>query len=144
VVQLEFEGGVTATLESSWALQGGMQSRLEVWGTKGYLDVDLLGATGLRVFAEGSVEGETPGWQVASSDSLGENGYPQELAHFLRAFQRGCAPDETGEDGLAVLEVLYAAYASARQGRTIALPFRPEGVRYAVDLWLDPPAPSPA
>ena len=55
----------------------------------------------------------------------------------------GRPPEESGEDGLAVLEVLYAAYASAREGRTLRLPFRPEGVRYAVDLWLDP-TPDPA
>ena len=142
VVQLELEGGTTATLESSWALQGGMQSRLEIWGTKGYLDVDLLQRTGMRVFAERSVEGEAGGWQHAHADALAENGYPQELAHFLRAFREGRVPEESGDDGLAVLEVLYAAYASAREGRTLALPFQPEGVRYAVDLWLDPGAAS--
>lgn len=137
VVQLEFEGGPTATLEASWALQGGMQSKLEVWGTKGYLEADLLHAGGLRVFAEESVEGESAGWQVAHADVLAEGGYPQELAHFLRAFREGRVPQESGEDGLAVLEVLYAAYASAAAGSSVALPFRPEGVRYAVDLWLE-------
>lgn len=143
VLQLEFEGGATATLEASWALQGGMQSRLEIWGTRGYLDVDLLQTTGMRVFAEDGLEDEIRGWQVAHPDAFAENGYPQELAHFLRAFRQGCVPEESGEDGLAVLEVLYAAYASARDERTVALPFRPEGVRYAVDLWLDPAAVSP-
>lgn len=139
VVQLEFEGGVSATLESSWALQGGMQSRLEIWGTQGVLEVDLLRDTGLRLFSREGQQGAPAGWQAAHTDWLGDNGYPQELSHFLQAFREGRSPDENGDDGLAVLEILQAAYASAGQGRTVELPFRPEGVRYAVDLWLHPP-----
>jgi myo-inositol 2-dehydrogenase/D-chiro-inositol 1-dehydrogenase len=34
--------------------------------------------------------------------------------------------------------VLYAAYASAGQGRKITLPFRPEGVKQPIDLWKNP------
>jgi predicted dehydrogenase len=128
VVWLEFENGASATCEASWVLQGGMQSRLEIWGTRGTLDVDLLRETGMRQYA-----GER--WSAAHADYLSDNGYPQELAHFLDCFRTGRTPDESGEDGLAVLEILCAAYASAREGRAIELPFRPEGVRYAVDLW---------
>lgn len=129
VVWLEFENGASATCEASWVLQGGMQSRLEIWGTRGTLDVDLLHGTGMRQYA-----GER--WSAAHADYLSDNGYPQELAHFFDCFRTGRTPDETGEDGLAVLEILCAAYASAREGRTIELPFEAPGVRYAVDLWL--------
>jgi predicted dehydrogenase len=107
-----------------------MQSRLEIWGTEGYLDVDLLHGTGMRQYAKGGA-----GWSMAHADYFQDNGYPQELAHFLDCFRTGRTPDESGEDGLAVLEILCAAYASARDGRTVELPFQPEGVRYAVDLW---------
>jgi len=41
----------------------------------------------------------------------------------------------TGEDGRAVLEMLNAAYHSARIGRKVSLPFRPKTSR-PVDLWL--------
>jgi predicted dehydrogenase len=40
----------------------------------------------------------------------------------------------TGEDGRAVLEVLFAAYASAGEGRHVALPFRTDA-RRPIDLW---------
>jgi predicted dehydrogenase len=135
VVHLELEtpgGLVTALCESSWILQGGMQSRLEVWCRGGTLEVDLLRETGLRQFVRES------GWTAPMADWVVENGYPQELSHFLRCFAAGTAPDESGADGLAVLEVLYAAYASAREGRRVPLPFRPRGVLRAVDLWLTP------
>lgn len=129
VVQLAFEGGVTATCEASWALQGGMQSNLELWGREGTLAVDLLQATGLRQFSAGS-------WSTPLCDWTADNGYPQEISHFLRCFARGEPPEEGGEDGLAVLELLYAAYASAAEGRAVPLPFRPRGIERAVDLWL--------
>jgi predicted dehydrogenase len=140
ITHLSFENGVSACCEASWVLQGGMQSRLEVWGTKGHLEVDLLGATGIRVFTpKGSAAALTPpGWASSLTDWAAENGYPQELSHFLRRFREGREPGESGEDGLAVLEILYAAYASAARGEAVRLPFRPEGVERAVDLWLDP------
>ena len=40
----------------------------------------------------------------------------------------------TGEDGRAVLEVVMAAYESARTGRKVALPFASKA-RKPIDLW---------
>jgi len=37
-----------------------------------------------------------------------------------------------------VQEALYAAYASAGQGRKIMLPFRPKGIAKPIDLWKAP------
>jgi predicted dehydrogenase len=46
-------------------------------------------------------------------------------------------PQQTGEDGTAVLELLSAAYESARLGGKVSLeqPFRP-GVARPIDCWL--------
>jgi len=44
-------------------------------------------------------------------------------------------PVSTGEDGRAVLELLNAAYQSARIGQKVSLPFRPK-VSKPIDLWL--------
>lgn len=138
VVVLAFDDDVTALVEASWALEGGMQSRLEVWGARGYVEADLSQGSGLRAFAKdgGIPFAASPGWSTPPADWLWENGYPQELEHFLDCFRRGTTPLESGADGVAVLEILCAAYASAREGRAIELPFRPKGVERAVDLWL--------
>jgi predicted dehydrogenase len=140
VLHLEFANGVAGLVEASWALEGGMQSALEVWGARGFAQADLTQATGLRVYARDGLPGtsQAAGWSTPAADWLWENGYPQELTHFLRCFADGETPAESVADGAAVLEVLYAAYASARADRTIALPFRPRGVARAVDLWLGP------
>ncbi len=45
------------------------------------------------------------------------------------------APIVTGEDGRAVLEILMAAYHSARTGQKVPLPFRAK-TKTPVHLWL--------
>ncbi len=71
-------------------------------------------------------------------DGLSENGYPQELSHFLRCFREGREPEESGEDGLRVMEILCAAYSSAREGRAISLPCEHPPHERAFDLWRSP------
>ena len=136
VLHLEFEGGVSATCEASWALLGGMQSSLEIWGSAGTLRADLLHETGLRQFSKDA-------WTQPLAEPAYENGYPQELSHFLQCFREGREPDESGADGLAVLEILLAAYASAAGDAAIALPFRPEGVERPWISGSDRPRPPP-
>jgi predicted dehydrogenase len=113
-----------------------MQSRLEVWGSKGTLEVDLLRDTGMRRTAGEGAQA----WRAESADWLWENGYPQELEHFLTCFREGRTPEESGEDGVRVLEILEAAYRSAREGRTVALDEALPPVERAVDHWLGRPA----
>jgi predicted dehydrogenase len=130
VLQLEFEGGLRVISESSWALEGGMQSTLEVHGSEGTLHVDLLGSTGMRLYRR------ERGWTTPHPDPLWINGNPQALEHFLGCFSRGVEPEEGGADGRAVLEILLAAYASARDGEPKTLPFDPAGARRPAELWL--------
>jgi predicted dehydrogenase len=131
VVTLELADGATLVSESSWAVQGGMQSSLEVHGTDGTLVADLMGETGLRLAKRDGAQSRPP------VDPLVDHGYVGEMAHFLAA-ARGGPLDESGADGRAVLEILLAAYASAGQGgRAVPLPFRPTGIARPADLWLE-------
>jgi predicted dehydrogenase len=137
VLHLELEGGATALLESGWSLKGGMASNAELQGTTGVLRVSLLQeGAGMHAFRS---TGDEPGWQSVDADWHRQNGYPQELAHFLECMETGARPEESAEDGLAVLEVIYAAYESARTGAKVTLPFGPAGVARPVDLWKPPP-----
>jgi myo-inositol 2-dehydrogenase/D-chiro-inositol 1-dehydrogenase len=43
---------------------------------------------------------------------------------------------ETGEDGRAALEIVFAAYESARTGCKVALPFTPKKGKKPIELWL--------
>jgi hypothetical protein len=66
-------------------------------------------------------------------------GTPQELTHFARCVRGKETPRVTGEDGLVVMHALYAGYASAGEGRKIALPFQAPAVKKPIDLWLNGP-----
>ena len=57
------------------------------------------------------------------------------MEHFVECVREDKQPLETGEDGRAVLEIIFAAYESAGTGRKVRLPFRPPAGVKPVELW---------
>jgi predicted dehydrogenase len=139
---LEFENNAVGFVEDSWARCGGMDDRIEVFGSEGCTYGNLHMGNALPTFSEKgygyAVEKapSTQGWSYPVFDELWNYGFPQEMWHFARCVRGKEQPIATGEDGVVVLEAMYAAYASAGQGRRIDLPFRPAGVKKPIDLWL--------
>ena len=138
---LEFEGGAVGLVENSWARRGGMDDRVEVYGEGGVTYANLHMGNALPTYSEYgygyAVEKapSTQGWSYPVFEELWNYGFPQEMRHFVRCAQGKEEPQATGEDGRAVMEALYAGYASAGRGAKVTLPFRPEGVRRPIDLW---------
>lgn len=144
LVHLEFETGAKASLQAGWTQKGGMSSVARIQGRTGVLSIDLLQQSGLLVYSEAGAKNADvfPGWQRPGYEWLWSNGYPQEMSAFANAVRRGTDPVETIADGRAVLEIMWAAYASAAEGRTIRLPYAPPpGVGTPVELWLNRAAP---
>ncbi len=140
IILLEFEGGQTALLESSWALLGGMDSHTHILGTEGVIHADLGKGMGLQVYSGqgfGEEAEQTRGWSFPDYEWIWNNGYPQEDAHFFECMRTGKQPSENGEDGKVVLEIMMACYASAAAGRKIQLPYTPPAdIQTPVDIWL--------
>ena len=143
IVIVEFENGVTAVAENSWAKHGGMDDRCEIYGTEGVVYADLfIGNSALTYSKNGygyamEKADTTAGWSFTVFEEVFNQGYPHELKHFIECVQQNKEPLVTGELGRLVLEVIYAAYASAGQGKKISLPFSPV-VKRPVDLWINP------
>ncbi len=141
VVIIEFENGVTAVAENSWAKHGGMDDKSEVYGTGGVIYADLfMGNAAISYSKNGygyamEKADTTVGWSFTVFEEAFNQGYPHELKHFIECVQQDKQPVVTGEDGRAVLEIIYAAYASAAEGKKIMLPFTPM-VTKPIDLWL--------
>ncbi len=141
VVIIEFENGVTAVAENSWAKHGGMDDKSEVYGTGGVVYADLfMGNAAISYSKNGygyamEKADTTVGWSFTVFEEAFNQGYPHELKHFIECVQQNTTPVVTGEDGRAVLEIIYAAYASAAEGKKIMLPFTPK-VNKPIDLWL--------
>lgn len=137
---LEFEGGCVGLAEESWTKLGGMDDRAEVYGSKGVAFADLLRGNSIHTYSSTGYDyavekaGTTQGWSFTIYEEAWNYGFPQELAHFVDCVQNDKQPLETGEDGRAVLEVIFAAYQSAGTGGKIALPFETAAAR-PYDLW---------
>jgi len=138
---VEFEGGAVGMAEESWAKRGGMDDRVEIYGSDGVTYADLLHGNALETYSEVgygyAVEKapETKGWTFTIYEEAWNYGFPQELEHFVGCVKENRRPLETGEDGRAVLEVIMAAYQSAATGRRVELPFSTEA-KTPIEPWL--------
>jgi myo-inositol 2-dehydrogenase / D-chiro-inositol 1-dehydrogenase len=143
VCMVEFESGAIGVAENSWAKHGGMDDRVEVYGTDGVVYADLFMGNSALTYSEKGYgyamekAGSTRGWTFTIFEEAFNQGYPQELKHFIECVREDKEPIVTGEDGRAVLEIMYAAYASAGTGRKVSLPFHAK-VAKPIDLWLSP------
>lgn len=143
ITQIEFEEDGRTILcigEDSWAKHGGMQDCIEIYGDKGVCYSDLFQGNSSQMYsAEGydyasEKAGSTTGWTFPVFEEAFNQGYPQELAHFVDCVRSGKQPLVTGEDGRAVLEIIHAAYTAAKEGAKVALPYASKAKR-PVDNW---------
>jgi len=139
---VEFENGAIGVAENSWAKTGGVDDRAEIYGSRGHTRADLIRGNALMTHSKAgygyAVEkaDTTVGWTFTGFEEEWNYGFPQEMEHFVRVVQGLEEPIETGEDGLEVLKIIYAAYQSAGEGRRIEWPYDPPVVEKPVDLWL--------
>ncbi len=140
ILLVEFENGVIGLAEESWTKPGGMDDRAEVYGSKGVAYADLLHGNAITAYSAGgygyAVEkaGSTRGWSFPIYEEAWNYGFHQEMAHFVDCVRFDFKPEVTGEDGRAVLEVIFAAYESARTGKKVKLPFKTKAAK-PWDLW---------
>ena len=142
---LEFANGAVGIVENSWARRGGMDDRIEVYGENGVTYANLHMGNALPTYSENgygyAVEKapSTKGWSYPVFEELWNYGFPQEMAHFSRCARGKENPKATGEDGLIVMQAIYAGYASAGEGRKVQLPFSAKGIQKPIDLWFRGP-----
>jgi predicted dehydrogenase len=124
VLTVRFANGVIGLAEDSWSTVGEMDSRFEVYGTKGRILVDMLHSQHLRVYSQtgytywGARSDASKGWTYPLP--LDEHimfGTDAMFDHFFRCLLEGEQCRSTGEDGRAILSLAEAAYRSARSGR---------------------------
>jgi predicted dehydrogenase len=138
---VEYEGGKVGVAENSWAKQGGVDDRCEIYGSGGFTRADLLRGSALLTYSEPgygyAVEkaATTKGYTFSMFEEIWNYGFPQELTHFARCVQGKERPIETGEDGREVLKIMLAAYQSAGTGKRVDWPYEPPQVHKPIDLW---------
>jgi len=141
LIILEFENGVTALAEESWTKLGGMDDRAEIHGSEGVAYADVLQGNSIQTYSTKGIgyavekAGNTIGWSFTMYEETWNYGFPQEFAHFVDCVKNDKQPMVTGEDGKAVMEVIFAAYESAGTGRKVTLPFVTDADK-PYKLWL--------
>ncbi|HOW85367.1 MAG TPA: Gfo/Idh/MocA family oxidoreductase [Candidatus Aminicenantes bacterium] len=129
--------GRTLVVETttSWCYVGaGLRLSMELLGPEYSMQVNTLDA-GLKVFFSREVRGRAGedlvekqnaeiGLMPVVADETGEYGYTAENRHMVRSFLAGRRPEENFADGVAVAELLMAAYRSAELGKTVPIPFK--------------------
>lgn len=115
VAILRFRNGTLGVVEASWTTRPGLTS-LEVYGSKGRMEVKSgRGKPSISLYLEKPRRLLRPRLPSASR-------YRNPGAYFIRCIGRKEKPFISGEEGLKNLEVLLAAYQSARDDKVVSLP----------------------
>jgi predicted dehydrogenase len=129
---LTFEDGTKATVFSTDVSLGGVKNLVTAHLTNGVIQANINPSTTLQVYApEAAAWGDEyltekvetrAGWQFPSPDEDWTRGYPQEMTDFVGAVREGREPLSGALLAREVVEVIYAAYVSAEEGRRVDLP----------------------
>lgn len=106
---VRFAGGATLTFEVTWAVNAEDESSIDILGDKG--GVRVFDGKPLRLFAE---FGERIA-DISPKFPPVANVFHRQIATFLAACRGECPPAASGEEGLTLMKLMDAIYASARR-----------------------------
>ena len=128
---LTFEDGTKATVFSTDVSLGGVKNLVTAYLSNGVVQVNINPNTSLQVYApDGQIWGDEyitekvetkGGWQFPSPDEDWMRGYPQEMEDFVDAVREGREPLSGLLLAHETVEVIYAGYVSAQEGRRVEL-----------------------
>jgi len=124
---MKFANGVHALVEGNYVTVGGMQDRVEIYGSEGHLAVDMTFGSPITLYSRPGVSytiektDNTLGWSKPAVDEFYNLGYVHELAAFAECVRTGADPlwGCSAEAGLSCIEIVEAMYQSAAEGRTV-------------------------
>jgi predicted dehydrogenase len=135
LVLMKFDGGVLGKCENSWSAKGGLDLRIEVYGSEGAVFIDVTRETGIRLFTSSPEDRSSyvvekadasNGWMFPTWREHETFGYINELQHFVQCVAKGETPSETFKDGLLVNRIMDVAYEASKMNRWLPIS---EGLR---------------
>ena len=130
VTLARFRSGALGQFVCSWVIQGGLDIRAEIFGSRGTLMVDhSKNVNGLQAYHSEGTDGDpsrphqtsTAGWSYPPVDEWNVKGHRREMRHFIDCFLEGTPCRSTFDTGYRALELAFAIYRSAAEGREIAI-----------------------
>jgi predicted dehydrogenase len=117
ILQLRFDDGRLGQTEDSWATPGGFDLRYEAFGSVGHGFVDLLHGHPIRSVTGGNLEGGSNRLSYHAVDEhFIKDGHRAMMQHFLDVLTDDVPCESGGLQGLRVMQLVDAAYASVRSG----------------------------
>jgi len=119
LVVITWDNGVTSVIESGWwhPHVDGPEAASRIWGTKGY--ASLFPTTVKKV--DGEKIHETTASFPKREEHCDQVIYSRQMAHFIDCIRTRRQPVPGLAEGQAVLEIVDAAYESARTGEAVSL-----------------------
>ncbi len=119
-----FESGATLTVEACWACHGAEGNKVQVFGTKGGLELNP-GAYGpdapLWFFGEDESGFTKSPVTVTQPDAITGTGHELLIGEWLSALEAGRAPRVRPEEAAVVVEIIEGIYNSAKSGHEAKL-----------------------
>jgi predicted dehydrogenase len=124
---MKFRNGQWGFIEGNYITVGGMDDKIEIYGSEGVIKVDLTFGSNIDVYSRDGYKyciekaDNTIGWTKPAVDEFYNLGYVEELAYFIDCVRKDEEPkyELSGEMGLACLKVIKAMYESSEKGETV-------------------------
>jgi predicted dehydrogenase len=122
VIIVNWDNGVTSYMESGWwqPYSDGREASVQLYGTTG---MGQLFPTGLLLPGRDAwqVQKVDAGFPAVRDPHMPQSLYDAQLAYFVACIQSGRTPSPGGAEGLTNMQIVDAAYESARTGQVVAL-----------------------
>ncbi len=124
---MKFASGQHAFIEGNYITVGGMDDKIELYGTEGLIKVDLTFGSNINVYSRPGYSyciektDNTLGWTKPAVDEFFNLGYVKELAYVVDCILKDEEPmyGIGGQLGLACVEIIDAMYQSSKEAKTI-------------------------
>ena len=124
---MRFQNGEFGFVEGNYITVGGMDDKVEIYGSEGVLKGDLTFGSNIQCYSRKGISysiektDHNLGWTRPAVDEFYGLGYVNEMGYFVDCVMRNQEPiyGVSARAGLACLELVKAFYESHRGGRTI-------------------------
>ena len=130
-ISISFDDGTRATVTVHDTGLGGLDTRVTAFLTDGVIKVNMTQNDAVKTFSpEPNAFGDErfperletrAGWNHPSCDEDWFRGFSQELSDFIACIRAGKQPLSSLQLAVDCVDVIYAAYVSAEQGRRVSL-----------------------
>lgn len=118
VLLIQWANGVTSYIESGWwqPYADGAEASTHLYGTTGYGRVYPTGAVHINPITRGEIIVNS-GFPPTRDPHCPQSMYDAQMRHFIECIQKNVTPSPGGAEGLVNMQIVDAAYRSAKTGR---------------------------